>query len=75
MCEQLKEDKEKKAHLLRMLEQCLADEKKVMGEMKGTVQSRVMDDSKLSKKMASLNLRLLRGFSVEPASTFKQGKS
>ena len=75
LCAQLREDKEKKEHLLKMLKQCLEDEQRVMGDMKGTVQSRMMDDSKLSKKMASLNLRLIRGFSVEPETTFKQAKT
>jgi hypothetical protein len=41
-----------------------------MADTKGTVQSRLLDDSKLSAKMASQELETQRGYNMKPESTF-----
>ena len=74
LCQQLEEGKQKREHLLKMLEQCNRDQKSIMNDSKNIVNSRRIDESKLSKSMASLQLQLVRGFSVEPDTTFKQTK-
>ena len=74
LCQQLEEGKQKREHLLKMLEQCNRDQKSIMNDSKNIVNSRRIDESKLSNSMASLQLQLVRGFSVEPNTTFKQTK-
>jgi len=72
LVESLRDKMERKAHLLKMLEQCLGEEKRMMNDMKVTVTTRKQDDSKLNKAMASYKLSTERGFDILPDSTFKQ---
>jgi len=75
LCALLQENKDKKAALLKTLEQCMQEQKRMMGEMSNTVTSRKQDDSKLSRKMASQKLESERGFGLGPETTFKQHRS
>jgi hypothetical protein len=72
LCEALIAAKQKKEHMMKTLAQCMQDEKGIMTETKSTVKTRMLDDSKLLKKMASLELQTLRGFTMTPESTFYQ---
>ena len=72
LCEGLKDAKERKQALLKTLEQCSQEEKRMMGEMSNTVTQRKQDDSKLCRKMATQKLETERGFDLGPTSTFRQ---
>jgi hypothetical protein len=54
------------------LEQCLADQRRIMGDSKGVVQGRRIEEAKLLRKIGSIELETLRGFSLKPESTFHQ---
>ena len=72
LCESLKEAKDKKQALLRTLEQCSQEEKRMMSTMSETVTARKQDDSKLTRALATQKLEMERGFDLGPTSTFKQ---
>lgn len=72
LCASLLEAKERKASLIKTLEQCKLEERRMMGDMSRTVTVRKQDDSKLCKKMASQKLETERGFSMDASTTFKQ---
>lgn len=72
LCRTLLENKEKKESLVKMLEQCKLEERRMMGSMSQTVMVRKQDDSKLQKKMASQLLERERGFGMGSETTFKQ---
>lgn len=46
-----------------------------MGDTKNVIQGRRMEESKMTKKMGSLELEILRGFNLRPESTFHQSGS
>lgn len=60
LCEHLKEAKDRKKELLEILANCLQDQKEIMGEVKGTIQLRRIEESRLTSKMGSLELETLR---------------
>ena len=72
LCQNLKEAKERKAALIKTLEQCSQEEKRMMGSMSATVVARKQDDSKLCRRMATQKLELERGFTLGVESTFHQ---
>lgn len=72
LCKQLDEKLEKRKNFLKQLDICLKQQKGIFDTIKGTVGQRKLDDSKLSKKMASLNLQVQRGYSLGMDSTFRQ---
>eukprot|EP01037_Dinobryon_pediforme_P023588 gene23588-25082_t len=72
LCEHLKEAKDRKKELLEILANCLQDQKEIMGEVKGTIQLRRIEESRLTSKMGSLELETLRGYTLKPDSTFHQ---
>lgn len=45
-----------------------------MNLTQGIVFARRMDDSKFQRKMASVHMESLRGYTLKPESTFYQGK-
>lgn len=75
LCESLKDAKERKKNLLKTLEQCSGEEKRMMSSMSNTVTVRKQEDSKLCRKMASEKLETERGFDLGPNSTFRQKHS
>lgn len=60
LCEHLKGSKAKKQELLDILANCLGDQKQIMGEVKGTILLRKLEESKLTANMGSLELEMLR---------------
>ena len=72
LCAQLSEQKELKAHLLKKLAECEAEERRIIGDTKKVVVERMQDDSKFQRKMASHQLEMQRGYSLNPSSTFHQ---
>jgi hypothetical protein len=74
LCVQLEAKKHQKAELMKKLEACEIEERRVMGEMKTTVNNRKIDDSKLVRKMVSMQLKTLRGYGLDSSSTFHQTK-
>lgn len=72
MCEHLKESYERKKNLVETLEQCLLEEKKIMGNTKNVIQDRRTEESKMNKKMSTLELEILRGYHLKPESTYYQ---
>ena len=46
-----------------------------MGEIKGTVTTRMQDDAKLYRTMATMELQTIRGFGMQPETTFHQSKT
>ena len=72
LCQSLAEAKERKQHLISMLESCSGTEKRIMQDTKDTVHARMIDDCKLSKKISTMELQSLRGFTMTPESTFHQ---
>ncbi len=71
-CDALKDMEERRAALHKLLESCMKEEKQIMNNTKNTVHERMIDDAKLNRKMATEKLEILRGFTIDPASTFKQ---
>lgn len=71
----LKQAHDDKKRLIETLESCKKEEKRIMSETKETVDTRRMDDSKFRKKMVSLDLERLRGYTLKPESTFYQSRS
>ncbi len=71
-CDALKEMEERRAALEKLLEDCVKEEKQIMSNTKNTVHERMIDDSKLNRKMATEKLETLRGFSIDASSTFRQ---
>lgn len=45
-----------------------------MGDTKGVIETRRLEESKMVKKMGSLELELLRGYNMNPESTFHQSR-
>ena len=45
-----------------------------MGEVKGVIYERRIEDSKVTRQMGSYELEKLRGYTLKPESTFYQGK-
>ena len=74
LCIQLEENIKKKKDLLEKLNACQKEEHRVMGVMKNTLNQRKIDDAKLIRKMVSQQLKDLRGYSLEPESTYYQKK-
>ena len=56
------------------LEACLKDEKRIMGDTKGTVDQRRIDEMKLNRSMCSTEMAVQRGYTVAPDSTFYQSR-
>eukprot|EP01036_Dinobryon_divergens_P026821 gene26821-35511_t len=75
LCENLKSAKIKKQELMKTLGHCVVDQKEIMNEVKGTVQLRRVEESKFSSKMGSMELEMLRGYTLRPDSTFHQSGS
>lgn len=71
-CEALKEMEDRRAGLEKLLEDCVKEEKQIMSNTKNTVHERMIDDAKLNRKMATEKLEILRGFTIDPSSTFSQ---
>jgi hypothetical protein len=44
-----------------------------MGDTKSIIQDRRTEESKMNRKMGSLELEMLRGFTLKPESTFHPG--
>lgn len=74
LCEHLADARAQKAKLMKTLEQCITEERRIMGDTKGVIQVRRQEESKMTKKMGSLELELLRGYTLNPESTFYQSK-
>ena len=72
LCAHLKESQECKENLTAMLDSCVRDEKSIMSSTIAMVNERKMDDSKLTRKMATAQLAEARGFTIKPDSTFHQ---
>jgi hypothetical protein len=70
----LNEAHEDKKRLIETLEQCKKEEKRIMSETKETVDNRKMDDSKFRKRMVTMELSRLRGYTLTPESTFYQSR-
>lgn len=70
LCQSLKENEERKKSLIEVLESCMKEEKKIMGETKGIVEARMMDDSRLLRSMATKELEMQRGYQMGPESTY-----
>lgn len=70
----LNEAHEDKKRLIETLEQCKREEKRIMSETKETVDTRKMDDSKFRKRMVTMELSRLRGYTLTPESTFYQSR-
>lgn len=47
----------------------------IMGDTKSTIQTRRIEDTKLNRKMSSLELEVLRGYNMRSETTFHQTKS
>jgi hypothetical protein len=74
LVEHLNDSMAKKKELEQILEHCLKDQKNIMGNVKGVIFERRIEDSKNTKKMGSYELEKLRGYNLKPESTFYQGK-
>lgn len=74
LCEHLNDIIAAKKELEVTLDQCLKDQKSIMGEVKGVIFGRRIEDSKVSRQMGSYELEKLRGYSLKPESTFYQGR-
>ena len=70
----LKQAHDDKKRLIETLESCKKEEKRIMGDTKQTVDTRKMDDSKFRKRMVTLDLERLRGYTLKPESTFYQSR-
>ena len=75
LCSQLNEKSLLKKQLKENLKACIEEERRIMSETIAIVNSRKLDDSKLTRKMASLQLEALRGFNLGPDSTYRQTKN
>jgi len=75
LCEQLDKKIEKRKNFLKQLDTCLKQQKGIFDTIKGTVGQRKLDDSKLSRKMATLKLQVERGYSLGMDSTFRQSNN
>lgn len=73
LCEHLAQAKEQKQNLLKTLSVCVQDEKKIMQETKGVIQVRRLEESKMTKRMGTMELELERGYTLRTESTFHQG--
>ena len=71
-CDALKEMEDRRAALQKLLSSCMKEERQIMSNTKNTVHERMIDDSKLNRNMATQKLEMLRGFTIDPSSTFKQ---
>jgi hypothetical protein len=58
---------------LKQLDACLKHQAEIIGLSKSTVRTRMQDDSRLTRKMATQQLAVERGFDLGPTSTFRQG--
>ena len=72
LCKQLEDKLERRKKFLQQLDLCLQQQKGIFDTIRGTVSQRKLDDSKLSRKMASLNLQVQRGYSLGMDSTYRQ---
>ena len=72
LCEQLEENIKRRKELVETLESCRKQENRVMSEMKLTVTSRNQEDTRFSRKMVTQKLEIIRGYSIDSSSTFKQ---
>jgi hypothetical protein len=72
LCESLKEKLEKKEHLIKMLTNCKDQEKGMMGQMKGMVNTNMIQTFKQNRNAATFKLESLRGYTIKPESTFSQ---
>ena len=74
MCVALKERQQRRLDIMRTLESCVKEEKRIMGDTKGTVDQRRIDEMKLSRSMCSQEMAVQRGYTVTPESTFYQSR-
>ena len=74
LCAALKERQQRRKELMATLEGCLKDEKRIMGDTKGTVDLRRIDEMKLNRSMCSTEMAVQRGYTVAPESTFYQSR-
>ena len=71
LCSQLQENMKKRNELVRTLESCRKQENLVMSDMKFTVINRNQEDTKFNRKIVTQRLRNIRGYGIDPSSTFK----
>jgi hypothetical protein len=74
LCVNLKERQQRRKDLIATLESCVKDEKRIMGNTKGTVDQRRIDEMKLSRSLCSTEMAVQRGFTVTAESTFHQSR-
>ena len=55
LCESLADKISRKEGLMKVLDSCMTEEKKIMADTKGTVQARMLDDSRLLRKYIASN--------------------
>ena len=72
LCKGLEDKLERRIQFLKQLDLCLKNQKDIFNNIKGTVNRRKLDDSKLSRKMATMELTVQRGYSLGLDSTFRQ---
>ena len=72
LCLQLEEHTRRRNELVKTLESCRKQENLVMSEMKLTVTNRNQEDNKLNRMMITQKLRDIRGYSIDPSSTYHQ---
>lgn len=70
LCIALKDRQQRRKELIATLESCIKDEKRIMGDTKGTVYQRRIDEMKLNRSMCSTEMAVLRGYTVTAESTF-----
>lgn len=73
LCDSLDQAKERKKQLLELLATCEQDEKEIMKGTKEIMNTSMIDNAKLCRKTATMELQTLRGFTMQPESTFHQG--
>lgn len=71
LCSQLQENMKRRNELVRTLESCRKQENLVMSDMKFTVINRNQEDTKFNRKIVTQRLRNIRGYGIDPSSTFK----
>jgi hypothetical protein len=75
LCEHLERKLEVKRMMVEKMDSSILEERRIMGDTKGTVNMRKMDDMKLTRRMVTGELQSLRGYTLQPESTFYQSTS
>lgn len=75
LCELIQANKAKKEQLLSALNTINTEERKITGESKASLSRRRVEDAKMLRRAASLELSSCRGFDVSLASTYRPNDS